>query len=176
MLQYIQVGNHKENRDKFISSVNKQVGKGNWYWCFKAGKRLYSWQWGMQLYEDAYYKFISSDISLVKELVSYSNVFEINRHDVDSKADYKHQQHSADHVQDIAIRRCLIRLGVWFKGREILDLNSSKFNHSKITFHLPHLINDKKSKTIQSWLDNNRMIVIAIGVEDQAKLSEMMIR
>jgi len=176
MLKFIYVGDHGSNRDKFIQKVNKQAGKGNWFFAFRAGKKLYSWNWGMQLYEDAYLSFLGKDINLVKKLVSACDVCEINNKDLDAYLDYKKQKHDRDHYQDIAIRRCLVRLGVWFKGTDLLSVPGTEFDHSKIPFHLPHLLRKPDSlKSIKSWLDGNHLLVIASSSEDKAELAGIMV-
>jgi len=176
MLDYIYIGDHHHNRDKFFQKVNKRVGKGNYFLAFSAGKKLYSWNWGMQLYEDAYLSFLTKDISLVKKLVSMCDVCEINNKDLESYLNFKHQKQDKDHNQDIAIRRCLIRLGVWFKGTDLLSIPGTEFDHSKIPFHLPHLLRKPDSlKSIKSWLDGNRLMVVASSSEDKAQLAEIMV-
>lgn len=176
MLDYIQVGDLGKNRDKFIQKVTRSAGKGNWFWTFRCNNKLYSWEMGMQMYEDAYWQFLRNDVSLVKELVGYFNVYVLDRHDIDSSINYKHQLNERDHYPDIALRRCLVRLGVWFQGKEILRIPATKFNDCNVPFHLPHLIqkpDDKKS--IKSWLDSNRYIVIAPDIEDKCKLSDILV-
>lgn len=175
MIHYLQVGNLGKNRDKFLSKVGKQAGKGNWFWAFRCKDKLYSWEFGMQIYEDAYWSFLRNDISLIKELISKHNVFVNDRHDIDSFCNYKHQTNASDHYSDIAIRRCLIRMGVWFQGSDVFDLKDTKFIDSNVPFHLPHLI-EGKGKSALSWLNKNRYIVIAKETEDKCRLSEIMIK
>lgn len=177
MLHYLPVGDIGKHRDEFLAKVHKRAGKGNWFWAFRVGKKLYSWELGIQLYEDAYWQFLRSDISLIKELLGYFNVFVYDRHDLDSGLDYKIQNNSRDHFQDIAIRRCLIRFGVWFNGKDIMEINGSKFDHNQVPFHLPHLINKPDiNKSLRSFMFSNRLIVIAPELEDKAKLSEILIK
>lgn len=177
-MKILKIGDLGRNRDDFIKKVNKQAGKGNWFWTFQAGKSLYSWQWGMQLYEDAYFLFFKDNASLLKDVVTnYSGVYELDSYDLESKLDYKKQLKPQDHYQDIAIRRCLTRYGLKFKGKNLLKLPDSDYDHKKIPFHLPHLINKPdKNKSIKSWLDSNRLIVITLTLEDQIELSRVLIK
>ena len=177
MIDYIQIGDMGKNRNRFFHKVSQQVGKGNWFLGFRAGQKLYSWAFGMQLYEDAYWSFLREDIEYIKELVGYSDVFVYNRHDADSCLNYKEQTQESDHYQGIAIRRCLVRMGVWFKGEGILKIPETKFNDCKIPFHLPHLINKPDSiGSIKSWIDTNRLVIVAPEIEDKAKLAELMVK
>ena len=175
LIHYLQVGNLGKNRDKFLGKVGKQAGRGNWFWAFRCKAKLYSWELGMQMYEDAYWNFLRNDISSIKELISKHNVFVHDRHDIDSLFNYKHQTSHSDHYSDIAIRRCLIRMGVWFQGSDIFDLKDTKFIDSNVSFHLPHLI-EGDNKSALSWLNENRYIVIAKETEDKCKLSEIMVK
>lgn len=175
MIHYLQVGDSGKNRDKFLDKVNRQAGKGNWFWAFRCKDKLYSWEFGMQMYEDAYWNFLRNDISCIKELISKHNVYVNDRHDIDSLFNYKHQKKISDHYCDIAIRRCLVRMGVWFQGSEIFGLRDTKFIDSKIPFHLPHLV-EGPEKTAIAWINKNRYIAIASDTEDKCKLSEIMIK
>lgn len=174
----MQVSDLGNNRDKFLAKVTRVAGKGNWFWAFAAKKKLYSWEWGLQLYEDAFWEFFKHNGSALKELVdNYSNVYVINRFDIDSGLDYKKQTQNSDHYSDIAVRRCFIRFGLSFKGKDILELGKSQFSQSKVPFHLPHLINKPDTLgSVKSWLDTNRLIVIAPEIEDKAKLSEILVK
>ena len=178
MLEFVSAGYMGKDRDRIIRSFYKRAGKGNWFWAFRAGKRLYSWELGMQLYEDAYWNFFRKNVGRLKELVeNYYDVMVYERDDLDAKLSYKDRQKSKDYFQDIAIRRSLIRMGVWFKGKEILKISKSRFNDGKIPFHLPNLIRTPDaSKSTRSWLDSNRMIVIAREVSDKHELAEILVK
>lgn len=176
-MDFIQISDLQFNRDKFFYKVNKSVGNGNWFWVFKIKDKIYSWDLGFQLYEDAYFQYLRENVNQIKKIVKHYDVFVYNRHDIDSKLNYKKQDYKADHYHDIAIRRCLIRLGLWFKGKKMLNLSKSDLCHSKIPFHLPHLIlKPDKLQSVKSYLFSNRFIVITPTIEDQSKLSEMMIK
>ncbi len=177
MLDFIPVPELGKNRDKFLAKVTRTVGKGNWFWVFAAKNKLYSWEWGIQFYEDAFYEFLRRDINLLKNICSYSDVYMINRFDTGSGLDYKKQLQRDEHYADIALRRCMIRFGVTFKGKNILDLNETPYSQNNVPFHLPHLIRKPDAnKSVRSWLGSNRFIAVANTVEDQAKLSELLIK
>ena len=90
MLEYIAVPvNINVDRDKFLNGVNNKIGKGDWFWGFRVGKRLYSWNWGIQLYEDAYWEFLKQNPTKIRSLVDYSNIYVYDRHDLDSGLDFK---------------------------------------------------------------------------------------
>lgn len=161
-----------KNRDRFKGYLNKKVGEGNWYWAFKIGDNLYSWDLGMQLYEDAYWVFFRNNLTLFKDLVrNYGDVCEFNKQDLQSGTDYRKQTQQSDHYQDIAIRRCLRRFGVWFKGSNLLKLPGSKYAENQVPFHLTHILNGTASKITES-----RVVITAVESVDKFKLSEILIR
>lgn len=173
MLQFIQVGDLQDRRDKYMTKVKHKVGKDNWFWVFKLGNKLYSQTWGMQVYEDAYYFFFHKNPELLKDLVEkWSDVYVVNRHDLVSGLNYHLQNHNRDHFHDIAIRRCLTRFGLSFQGKDILNLNDSPYCHSKIPFHLIHLFKG----SLKKWFDDSRYIAVAVEIEEKAKLSEMLVK
>lgn len=178
MLDFIKTPDLGLNRDTFLSKVTRTVGKGNWFWVFKSKNRLYSWNWGLQLYEDAFWAHLRSKVDLLKDLVQkYENVYVVNRHDAESCLDYKIQYQARDHYNDIALRRVLVRFGTDFKGKDILSLEKSVYCQSKIPFHLPHLIHEPDTiHSVKSWMDTNRWIAVAPEIEDKAKLSELLVK
>lgn len=177
MLQFIKPWDYNRERDKFVWKIDRQAGKGNWFWVFRVGKRIYSWNWGLQLYEDAYFEFFRKNIPKLKTLVQdYSDVFEFNRHDLESNIDYRKQTQPQDHFQDIAVRRCLVRLGLVFKGKPLLEMPGSDFDDRKVRFHLPQFLTDSLETSCHSFLDGNRLIVVAKEIEDKAKLAENLVK
>jgi len=176
MFEVFAVGDLGQDRDKFIWKHNKKVGEGNWFWGFKAGKRLYSFDLGMQLYEDAYWTYFKNNMPLLKKVISHSEVFVLKSRDIESGLDYRQQQERESHYEDIAVRRCLRRFGVWFKGDKLLKIGSSKLNSQIVKFHLPHLMYKMEDSSVYSWLTNHRVVIIADTTEDQYKLSKVLIR
>ena len=172
MLETVPVPPLGKNRDRFKRYLNKKVGEGNWYWAFKIGKSLYSWDLGMQLYEDSYWSFFRNNLTLFKELVkNYGDVCEFNKQDMESGTDYRKQTQDADHYQDIAIRRCLRRFGVWFRGSQLLKLPGSKYGDDKVPFHLSHLTKGPARVIVES-----KVVITAVKSVDKFKLSEILIR
>lgn len=159
-------------RDEFVKLLNKRAGKGNWYWAFQVGKLLYSWEFGLQLYEDAYWLYLKNHLTSLKELVTnYGDVYVIDKKDLQAGLDYKKQAQYEDHYSDIAIRRSLRRLGVWFKGDRLLKLSDSEFSDSKIPFHLTHLV-----KGVVADFLRTRVAVVAVEISDKHELGERLIR
>lgn len=176
MLDLIPVGDLGKNRKKFIAKITKKAGEGNWFWVYRSDKTLISWALGLQLYEDAYYMFFRNNLDVLKEVASYYDVYVYNKLDLESGLKYKAQNQDGEHYEDVAVRRCMIRFGVNFRGRKKKSylIPGSSLDHGSVPFHLPHLLRSSRA-TAKEWLYNNRMIALATTVEDQVKLSRMLV-
>jgi len=177
MLEFERIRSRDTDYD-IVRSMNRTAGKGNWFWAFQVGKKLYSWELGMQLYEDAYWLHLRKNISHVKKLVHGFNCFVNTRHDIEAGLDYKAQKKGRDakpHYADIALRRCLVRLGVWFGGKEMVEIPGSELDPKNVAFHLPHLV-ASPDKNVKSWIDKNRLIVVAREMEDKYKLADVLVK
>jgi hypothetical protein len=162
-----------QKRDRFVHFLNKKVGQGNWFWGFQLKTGLYSWGYGLQIYEDAYWCFLKDNLTSLKELVkNYGDVYVIDKLDLLSGLNYKKQLQSEDHYADIAIRRSLRRLGLWFKGDMLLKIPGSSFCDNVIPFHLKHLI----CGNYVSDLLCHRVAIIAPDIESQHELSNKLIQ
>lgn len=176
MLQFIPAPNLGKKRNQFIALLNKKVGVGNWYWAYQfKDAKLYSWNLGIQLYEDAFWLFFKNNLTLLKEVVkNYGDVIVFDKTDLKSGLDYKIQSQQADHYEDIAIRRCLRRFGIWFKGEDLLKLPDSKFKEKKIPFHLSHLLTTGEKSV--AAVHEHLVAALAIEMVDKQELSEILIR
>lgn len=170
------IGDLGKDHYGFVKKYNKDYGEGNWFWGFTANNSLYSWDWGMQLYEDAYWTHFRDNLSLLKRVVEHSNVFSLHPSDVESGLDYRKQTGLEHHYEDIAIRRCLRRLGLWFKGKGLLNIHNTPLNPHSTKFHLKHLLSKNEDSSIYNWIENHRVAIIAEEIEDQIKLSDILIR
>lgn len=74
-----------------------------------------------------------------------SEVFDNDNSNVLAGTDYSIQTVASTHFQDIAIRRCLVRLGQRFRGDHLVEIRGEvsegcRFNPGQLLFHLPELI------------------------------------
>lgn len=174
MLEIIDVGDLRGNHFKFAKVLNEKAGEGNWWWVFKSNA-LYSGRWGFQFYEDAYYQFLKKRPDLLKILVESQEVIWSEPKDIESKLDYWHQTSRIEHFADIAIRRVLVRFGLFFKGQGFLSIKGEELDPKNVPFHLPHLIKTSGSKTVKVWLEDHRKVVIADTIDSQHELSKYLI-
>jgi nicotinate-nucleotide adenylyltransferase len=74
-----------------------------------------------------------------------SDVYDIQPSNVESGLDYHKQECTATHLQDIAVRRVLVRLGRSFKGDHLVQIRGHesegyRLNPGKVPFHEPESI------------------------------------
>jgi len=148
-----------KKRDEFYRLSDEKFGKENW--------RI-MWQWNggtipfivaCQLYEDGYYADSFRRESLWKELASVAkNVYDHQESDVQSGLDYLIQSGDATHLQDIAIRRVMLRRGYNFEGDALVQIRGragywgQNLSPGKVPFHLPELI---ISPHLENWWSYN---------------------
>ena len=134
-----------EKRNELQIKWNEQFGEENW--------RI-AWQWGnpvigraeaLQMYEDGYYEFFKGNSSLLSWLVNFaSNICDTSPTNVQAGFSYDIQETPNNHIHDVAIRRAVLRNGVWFSGDKLLEVRSVDakgwvLSPCNIPFHLPQL-------------------------------------
>jgi hypothetical protein len=135
-------------RDKVIAGWNEQYGEGNWSLGWVVGDNLISYEGACKLYEDAYVEYFRSRMDLANFIISAaSDVYDDSPSNVGSRLDYNIQETERTHIQDIAIRNSLLRLGLAFRGVEPVQIRgagdhpiSSALSPGQVPFHLPQLI------------------------------------
>lgn len=165
-------------RDDVFKELDEQYGKGNWKIAYKVGDEFLDFEAACKIYEDAYYEFLSSNAGITNLLIdSACNVYDDEETNVDSGFDYSRQETKRTHIQDIAIRNALKRMGVWFKGNELIRIRHVAGNHplslllspGAVPFHKAELIeppieSDKKlwymEKSVEDWYQRAKYIMI----------------
>jgi len=100
--------------------------------------------------------------NLHKFINEAKNVYDIEEKDIESGFDYSKQQGNATHLQDIAIRRVVMRRGWKFKGKKLIQIRLGKevknkdwaneLDPGRLQFHLPELI---KKPNLKGWWDKD---------------------
>jgi hypothetical protein len=114
------------------------------------GRWRITWELGdpTVLYEDAYFAYLSQRADLLERLLADAReVYDDAESNVDSGLDYSRQETNQTHLQDIAIRRCLVRLGRVFRGQDLIQIRRSSthpvgaaLSPTNVPFHRPDLI------------------------------------
>ncbi|MBP9864095.1 hypothetical protein KBC54_01430 [Patescibacteria group bacterium] len=157
-------------RDEILRGWDRQYGPGRWTlaWKIPVSSFFTDYLGACAIYEDAYFMYLMTHLNVLNELVCRaSNVYDVDPSDVQSGLDYRAQQHDRTHVQDIAIRRALTRLGMWFFGRELIQIRYHKqikgksqvdplsiaLNPGSIPFHQPELLEKPFTLIHDKWYD-----------------------
>lgn len=148
-----------KKRDKIYKSYNKKYGEGNWKIAWKWHDQIIDYLTACQIYEDGYYADSFKREGLWKELTSAAkNVYDYEEQDVESGLDYLIQKANATHLQDIAIRRVVLRRGWEFKGDKLIQIRShsvywgENLSPGRVPFQLPELI---VTPHLNGWWDNS---------------------
>jgi len=166
-------GRRKLKRDIDRDSV---FGQDLWRRAFIWGDRVIKYEDALQLYEDAYLSFLQSHPDVLQWLVkTASDVYDTSESNVLSGTDYGVQETAGTHLQDIAIRKCLVRLGKNFRGDHLVQVrgkNSEGYilNPGNIRFHIPDRILKPEARgwwsagSIESFWQSNKVLQVKEGV------------
>ena len=147
-------------RDEIIAGLNARWGQGNWRLVWVAGGLAMEFADACkQFYEEAYFLWLQDHPEAVRFITSYSEVYDNAISNIASGLDYLQQEAYSTHIQDIAIRNSLRRLGVWFRREHKTPLQirgtgaGAQYNPGHIPFHLPELIT--KPSLRPQWAQEN---------------------
>lgn len=164
-----------KHRDEKYQEWDEKYGKGNWRLVWKVGETFVDFLGVCALYEDAYFEFLRNNSDILSQLITEaSNVYDDEPSNVESGLDYTKQETPRTHIQDIAIRRSLIRLGLWFRGKELIRIRQEKGRHplsitlspDQVPFHRPDLIEKPELErwwhlgTVESFYQSNRVLQV----------------
>lgn len=127
------------------------------------------------LYEDAYFNFLRARPRVLRELArEASEVYDTDPSNVFSGYNYTIQEGPRTHIQDIAIRRSMLRLGARFRGRGLVRIRDREGTHrlsmvlspGQVPFHMPRKIERPELKgwwrprSVESFYQSNKHLLI----------------
>lgn len=139
-------------RDEKIASFDAQYGKGFWRLAWTINEEPYSagldfFNSCRTFYEEAYFRHLVMRPTDIELICQYCECYDNQQSNVQSGLDYMVQEAYSTHIQDIAIRNVLRRVGVWFLGTngKMLQIRSKdsegfRFGPGNIPFHMPQYI------------------------------------
>lgn len=157
-------GSFGSKRDDQFKEWDERYGKGNWKIAYKVGDEFLNFENACKMYEDAYYEFLRANSGITKMLIEQAwNVFDDEETNVDSDFDYSQQETKRTHIQDIAIRNALKRMGIRFKGNELIQIRHEQGDHplslllspGAVPFHKPDLIEPPLESVKKPWYKKN---------------------
>jgi ribonuclease Z len=129
----------------------------------------------LELYEQAYFEFLERNPELVDWLVhTAADVYDTRPENLRSGTDYFAQEDDGPtHLQDIAVRRCLLRLGTWFRGDHLVEIRGLRsegyvLNPGVVPFHQAQMITVPEWEadwctpgSIESFWQSNKVLLTA---------------
>ncbi|MGC9309117.1 MAG: hypothetical protein ACP5D2_00285 [Candidatus Nanoarchaeia archaeon] len=104
------------------------------------------------------------------------DVYDTSPSNTDAGIDYDFQETENNHIHDIAIRRAILRNGLWFKGRSLMHVRpegqGEAFIPCSIPFHIPERIFRGKIKYKGEERDflKNPPWWVRLGIEDSVEM------
>ncbi|MCL5784337.1 MAG: hypothetical protein M1142_03215 [Patescibacteria group bacterium] len=160
-------------REQRFKEWDEQFGSGNWRLSWKVGETYVDLLGACTLYEDGYFNFLLQNQNVLQQLINdASEVYDDQLSNIGSGFNYLAQETDRTHLQDIALRRSLVRMGLWFKGSEPIRIRQELGTHplsitlspGRIPFHRPDLIEQPELQrwwhphTIESFYQSNRYL------------------
>jgi len=149
-------GRKKEEK---IAGFNENYGEGNWRIMWQWGENIIPWEISCLIYEDGYYADSFKREGLWKDLASKAReVYDYVEDDVLAALDYSKQKKEYTHLQDISIRRVVLRRGWKFEGSKLIRIRhhdnywGANLSPGKIAFQSPELI---VSPHLENWWNQN---------------------
>jgi len=163
-------------RDAKYVGWDKQYGKENWRIVWKVLDMELDFLGACVLYEAAYLNYLVNAPSVVASLiVEAKDIYDDEESNVNSGLDYTKQETLSTHVQDITIRRCLVNLGVWFKGSKLIRIRQEQGQHplsmvlspGRVPFHIPEFIHQPEISdrwwqkgSVESFYQSNKFLQV----------------
>jgi hypothetical protein len=148
------------HRDEKYQEYDELYGNGRWRIAWQLNERQCGAAEAVMVYEDAYFNFLTASSDVVDRLVREArDVYDDQESNVLSSLDYACQETERTHLQDIAIRRSLVRLGVDFRGTRLIQIRGASgtppvhpLSHllypGQVPFHRPEWI---LNPAIEGW-------------------------
>ena len=142
------VGKH---RNEEWAKRDAKYGQGNWQMGWLVEDEFLEYLEVCQLYEDAYFEYFKKKPELLEHLIAEaSDVYDDDPSNVESGLDYSKRGAVRTHIQDIAIRRCVKRLGRQFNGNKLIQIRDVVGEHQlslalspgRVPFHQPELLSN----------------------------------
>ncbi len=139
------------SREELHKKFDDQYGVNQWCLGWQWGDRIIFKPEALQIYEDAYYEHLKKEREVLNWLTRVaSDVYDTAPSNVNAGFDYNLQETSSNHIQDVAVRRAVLRLGEMFQGKRLLHIRpeqeGERLSPHLVPFHLPYMIYHGKIK------------------------------
>lgn len=176
------------SKKKKYQEFNQRFGQDNWLVKHFLDDQILNFVDACLQYEESYYQHFKNNPDLRKWIINTaSEVYDIQESNIESRLDYTNQECDAIHLQDIAVRRALIRLKLEdegidynpnnlpdipiFKGDHPVQIRGHKtegfpLNPGQVPFHKPELILDTaqdgwwKQGSAEDFYQKNKVLLV----------------
>ncbi len=164
-----------KDRDRRVREYDEKYGPGNWRLVWEVAGNAVGRDGIVMLYEDAYCRFLEQHADVLEQLLrEASDVYDDAPSNVASGYDYDKQETVRTHLQDISIRRCVLRLGRRFAGSQLIQIRDVQGTHplsitlspGQVPFHMPALFRQPeatgwwKPGSVESFYQSNRVLQV----------------
>lgn len=191
MTQVERPGYFGRRRDERICELNQRFGAGSWMLMWEAGGSLFDFFNACRyLYEESYFQYFKDRPAEIDFVCSFHECYDNALTNVASGLDYMKQEAYSTHIQDIALRNVLRRLGRWFTLNKTSELSAFlpgvlpgtashlqirskdsagyRFGPGNIPFAWPQIITQPslapswaKQKSVEDFWQSNKWVVTA---------------
>jgi hypothetical protein len=159
-------------REAIVQRRDELFGEGNWRQGWSYRGEVIGWEQAVQLYEDAYLELIRSKPWLLGWICrAASDVYDNDVSNVDSGLDYALQETQATHLQDIAVRRAVVRLGRALQGDHLVEIHGhltegARLSPGVVPFHeqqeiLPCAKDDWwEPQSVEAFWQHNKLLLV----------------
>jgi hypothetical protein len=155
-----------------------------WQECWQIGELILNFSEAVLLYDDAYFEHLTLNPHLVEWVTSFGECYDSERDNIATGTTHDPKA-SPRHIQDVSVRRALVRMGTYFKHycgtdhtlydeAQLLhirgeDTNGFALMPGNINFHKPRLILEEsignmpgwiKPGTVESFWQANKVIIL----------------
>lgn len=150
-----------------------RYGPGGWRLVWTLDGVLLGFEEAVAAYEEAYFRFLCRCPDVLDRLLAdAADVYDDAPSNVGSGLDYAAQETGRTHLQDIAIRRCVRRMGREFAGTRLIQIRDRLGEHplslvlspGRVPFHRPASIERPELTgwwepgSVESFYQSNRLL------------------
>ncbi|HSX14562.1 MAG TPA: hypothetical protein VLE72_01460 [Candidatus Saccharimonadales bacterium] len=165
------LGKHRDERHQEWTRLYRAA---NWRLAWQIGGHYFEIEAAIALYEDAYFNFMGSS-PVTEELIRVAcDVYDDSPSNIKCGLSYFPQETNRTHLQDVAIRRALVRLGRWFEGEALIQIRDDRGEHplsltlspGRVPFHRPDLMIQPELAgwwqpgSVESFYQSNRWLQV----------------
>tara|TARA_Y100000034_G_scaffold129645_1_gene186490 strand:- start:3015 stop:3749 length:735 start_codon:yes stop_codon:yes gene_type:complete len=161
-----------KRKEEIFSNLDNRFGEREWSLKWFIKNEICEQSEAIKHYENSYFEFLKNNGAVLEWLINNAGeVYDNDISNIKSGLDYSIQECSATHLQDIAVRNVLKKLGRTFKGDHPIQIRGSNsegyiLNPGQVSFYRPEIIlpsNIKswwKNDSVEAFYQHNKALVV----------------